>query len=95
MSEYFFSSGSGKIPAQLASRIDKIARQHGARFVSVTLPGEGPRFWFAGPNRGNPFDQRMANDVMADLATAGIDLWAAAAGKRSDVRRVVRGMRRY
>lgn len=86
MSEYLFGLGPGHMP----KRADKIARKHGAGLVNYTDPGcscghgcerncpAKRRHWFAGPNRGEPFDSRMANDVMSALEAAGV----TAIGKR-------------
>lgn len=72
MSEFMFGTGRGRIKASAAKRIDKIAGRHGASFVTADLPGDGPRYWFAGPNLGHPFDQAMADAVWADLEHAGL-----------------------
>jgi hypothetical protein len=72
VSEYFFGSGNGKIKPALAARIHRIAVQHGAHFVSVTVPGDGPRYWFTCPNRGNPFDQAIERAVWDALESEGL-----------------------
>ncbi len=72
MSEYMFGVGRGRVAAKTAKRIDKIARKHDCYFISGTFPGDGPKFWFAGPNRGHPFDQAMARAVTSDLEAAGL-----------------------
>ena len=64
MNEYFFGYGTGKVSATRAAKVDKIARRHGASFVAPEIP-EGPRFWFAAPNRGEPFDRDTARAVLA------------------------------
>ncbi len=81
MSEFMFGSGRGWLPDEA----DDIALQHGAGLVNFTDArcncGQGcpphtceksRRHWFAGPNRGFPFDQDMAKAVMEDLAEAGL-----------------------
>ena len=73
MSEYFFGLGNGKVTTAIARKVDRIAKRHGARFVTYTEPGTGRhRFWFAGPNLGNPFDRATAAAVYADLREAGL-----------------------
>lgn len=72
MSEYLFLSGTGKIPQTMRRTIDAIAKRHEATFVNPTMPGEGARFWFAGPNLGHPFDAALRAAVLADLDAAGI-----------------------
>ena len=72
MSEFFFGGGRGRVRAAAAAQIDEIARRHDCRFIFARLPGEGPRYWFAGPNRGHPFDDAMARAVWADLVEAGL-----------------------
>lgn len=60
-------------PSQATTRqVDAIAKEHGVDFVTVHLPGEGPRGWFSGPNRGQPFDDRLAREVREDLEAAGL-----------------------
>jgi hypothetical protein len=71
MSEYLFGVGSKRIPPSFGARVDEIAQRHGCDFVWVRL-AEGPRYWFAGPNRGSPFDGQMAAAVWADLQAAGL-----------------------
>lgn len=72
MSEFHFGVGRGRVKEDIAKKIDRIARTHGATFTTVTLPGEGPRYWFSGPNMGPPFDNAMARGVRASLIAAGI-----------------------
>jgi hypothetical protein len=76
MSEYLFGVGSGQISDREAKRVEKIASKHGATFVRWCGPeclcgrncgGCNYRFWFAGPNRGKPFDEWMADDVLAEV----------------------------
>lgn len=76
MSEYLFGLGSGWLPESA----DKIARKHGARLVNYADPqckcgygcaiGEcksSRRHWFAGPNRGAPFDGQLRDAVMGEI----------------------------
>jgi hypothetical protein len=72
MSEFFFGLGRGRVSQHEAERCDRIARKHGAAFVAVRLPGDGPRYWFAGPNRGSGFDDRMAAAVMSEVGTVEV-----------------------
>jgi hypothetical protein len=74
MSEHFFGVGRGAVSDELRERIDAIAEEHGATFVNPTLPGEGPRYWFACRNRGFPFDRDTERAVYASLDAAGIVL---------------------
>lgn len=67
MGEHFFGTGRGRVSGRESARVDRIARRHGASFVAVSLPGDGPRFWFACPNRGEPFDGATARAVMAEV----------------------------
>lgn len=81
MSEYFFGLGDGWMPRKAAV----IARKHGATLVNHTDPGckcgygcisgeckSARRHWFAGPNRGEPFDSAMGRAVMAEIEAAKI-----------------------
>ena len=66
MGEYMFGSGKVKINARDRKKLDRIARKHGAEFTNPTMPGDGPIYWFACPNRGNPFDAAVRDAVMRD-----------------------------
>jgi hypothetical protein len=72
MSEFHFGVGNGRVNSGTARRIDKIAAKHDATFVAVTLPGNGPRYWFSCANLGHPFDGAIRDAVIADLTTAGL-----------------------
>jgi hypothetical protein len=74
MSEFMFGVGKGLVSQRDGKRIDAVARKHECTFVWATIPGNGAQHWFAGPNRGNPFDGAMAKAVYADLDAAGIDV---------------------
>jgi len=69
MGEYFFGTGRGRIDDKLGRRIDAIARKHGATFVWVDMPGEGPRYWFACPNQGFPFDRATEQATLSAVST--------------------------
>lgn len=82
MSEYLFGLGNGWLPKRAA----KIAQKHGVELVNYCDPGcdcgyacgsdvdcpARKRHWFAGPNRGEPFDGALARAVASDLRAAGI-----------------------
>lgn len=70
--EYAFGGGRGELAKRVYDRADKIARKHECVLVNVDLPGGGWRYWFAGPNLGEPFNREMARDVYADLRKAGL-----------------------
>jgi len=72
MSEYHFGVGRGKIPASIAKKIHAVASKHGAAFVNTYIPGDGYRYWFSGPNYGQPFDQALARTVDAALTAASL-----------------------
>lgn len=82
MSEFMFGVTKNKPTRREAAKIATIARRHKATFVEVNVredaaPGiNNGRYqaWFAGPNYGSPFDQRMASAVEADIDAAGIVL---------------------
>lgn len=62
--EHFFGVSRERLSPREARRQDKIARQFGAHLVEVMyLPGVGYQRWFAGPNRGEPFNSRLARRV--------------------------------
>lgn len=69
-----FGVRRGKLPAATVRKIERIAKRHGCTFVGpVSIPGNGVQSWFAGPNRGSPFDDTMARSVFEDLAAAGVE----------------------
>ena len=65
--EYLFRLAPGHLP----DRADEIAREHGACLVNYTEPNGHERHWFAGPNRGQPFDRQLADKVNAALSAEG------------------------
>lgn len=67
MSTYFFGLHDGHLKAAA----DKIAAKHGAEHVNFTEPNGRERGWFSSPNRGEPFDSRLAAAVMSDIDRAG------------------------
>ena len=81
MSEYLFLLGYG----HLGKRAEKIAGKHGVDLINYYDPGcrcknggcrnhcpATARHWFTGPNRGEPFNSKLAAAVAADLNAAGI-----------------------
>lgn len=67
MAEYLFGVTHAKLTKREVSRRDKVARKYGFCFVYGEFPGEGMKGWFAGPNRGCPFDERTASAISRDL----------------------------
>lgn len=74
MSEHLFGCGYGRINKTLEKRVDAIAKKFGASFTWIVEPSGEHRYWFAGPNRGEPFDGDMARDVAEALRVAGIKM---------------------
>jgi hypothetical protein len=74
VSEFNFGLGRGRLSAKDRRRVDAIAEKHGASFTNPRLPGDGDRYWFSGPNRGEPFDGQLARRVLAAVDAAGITL---------------------
>lgn len=63
MSEYFFGLGPGHLPEEI-NELD-VLKEERCILVNYVEPGTRyTRHWFAGPNRGNPFDQQMADRVL-------------------------------
>lgn len=69
MSEYYFGLGRGRLDTAEVARREAIAERHGCTFVHTQLPGEGWRSWYAGPNRGEPFDRQLAADVLGEVCS--------------------------
>ena len=55
----------------LTAKADKIARRHGATHINYTSPSGERRGWFVTDNRGSPFNNQLANAVLADIEKAG------------------------
>lgn len=73
MGEYIFGVGDGRLAEKTAKAAGRIARRHGCWLVRYTEgDGSSPRYWFSGPNRGEPFDRDMAAAVKRDLIAAGV-----------------------
>lgn len=72
MSEYMFGVTRRKPTRDHAKIIERIAEAHGATWIEAELPGTGYQAWFAGPNRGEPFDRRLSAAVLADIAATGV-----------------------
>lgn len=74
MSEFCFLVGRGEVPAKTVKKIRAIEKECRVDFHNPKLPGQGYRYWFSGPNRGNPFDRALADEVREALERAGITL---------------------
>ena len=73
MSEYYFGAGHGKVAKKTERALNSIAQRHDrfGFFVAVTLPGEGPRYWFGCENRGSPFQAATAKTILDEAKEAG------------------------
>lgn len=74
MSEYFFGVGCAKLAASFVKKIEEALKDTDVSLANPNLPGEGYRYWFAGPNRGDPWNTEMERDVFERLERAGIKL---------------------
>lgn len=71
-----------KIKISMEAKKARFAESNGATFVEVNVKkGAAPAInngnyqaWFAGPNHGNPFDQRLAAKVESEIAADGITI---------------------
>lgn len=68
-----FGVGHARVAEKTADKANTIARKHGCWFINIK-DGNTYRYWFEGPNRGEPFDGQMAAAVMASIEAAGIKL---------------------
>lgn len=58
-------------PLRSEAKIMRLAaKKNGCCFIECVLPGTGYQRWFSGPNRGHPFDDRLAQSVYADIEIA-------------------------
>ena len=71
MNKFHFGLGSGKVSKQEEKRINRILNNgnYGVDFFAISAIGIGTRYWFSGPNRGHPFDQKLANKVLSAIGT--------------------------
>ena len=67
MSEYLFGLHHGHLKA----KADKIAKRHDAWHINYTEPNGQKRGWFSCRNLGSPFDQAIADAVIADIEKVG------------------------
>ena len=72
MGEYMFGLGRGRVSDATYKAAEDIAKRHDCTLNLYQDPGQGPRYWFAGPNLGEPFDGAMRSAVIADLDAAGL-----------------------
>lgn len=72
MSQHCFGVSRVRLSKTDSKKANEIADRHGCDFIEVVLPGIGYQRWFAGPNRGFPFDDQMAKAVYADLKAAKV-----------------------
>ena len=72
MSEYHFGYGHGRLSPQEYQRIADIIRKHGMTITNAKRPGEGWVYWFAAPDRGEPFNDELAKAVMAEVGSVAV-----------------------
>jgi hypothetical protein len=63
MSEHHFGLYRGHLTQRLVAAVEK--KFPGVSVTNYTEPRGEKRGWFSGPNRGSPFDDRMAAEVLA------------------------------
>ncbi len=68
MNEYLFLVESEILAKREIQRRERIAKKHDCDFVYLEHPqSPGARSWFAGPNRGEPFDSALREAVKQDI----------------------------
>ena len=73
MSEYLFGVSRVRVSKKEAARRDRICKKHGGYGYNQIDEShgtqEGGRWvgWYAGPNRGAPFDGQLASAVLAEV----------------------------
>lgn len=67
---HFFGLGPGW--REREDEINEVAKRWECTLVNYSEPGRGKRHWLEGPNRGDPFDQAMATEVLRALREAGL-----------------------
>jgi hypothetical protein len=73
MGEFIFGCGNGRVSNASAKRIRSIAAGHGATFLRYTEPRGERRYLFTAPNRGEPFNSRLEEEVLGHLVH--VRLW--------------------
>jgi len=66
MSEYQFGITTKKPSRKDAKRFDRICKEEGGHGFTETSVGTY-RGWFAGPNKGEPFDSDLKSRVLARI----------------------------
>ena len=69
-----FGQGRGRVPERAVRHAERIARQHGARFHSRVIPGEGSRYWFTLIDGGLAANRLTEQLVRTGLAAEGLDI---------------------
>ena len=69
MAEHMFGVRvrNGRTAGRERDRREAIADKHGCTWVEIYEPTGQWKSWFAGPNRGHPFDRQMEERVMAEV----------------------------
>ena len=68
---HFFGLGNGKVSAKEEKRIQRIAEDHEAEFVTFQEPNGELRYWFECENKGEPFDLEIKALLKYSAAPAG------------------------
>jgi hypothetical protein len=75
--EFHFAVSSKPVPKRTAVKRHRIAREVGGPHCGYTTysgPDNWPRAWAYGPNRGFPFDDKMAAAVLNAWTAAGVGI---------------------
>jgi hypothetical protein len=71
MSEFMFGATRRKLTKKEENLRDRICCEEGGYgYTQIKKPTGEWIGWFSAPNRGNPFDQRLANRIFARLEKA-------------------------
>ena len=69
MSEYMFGIHKGPLSKEELKLWEKVATDHDCWVNGGNIPGLGWQYWFCGRNLGSPFNERLRNAVLGDLAS--------------------------
>lgn len=68
MSEHMYGVSKVRPPRAVAREMEQASKAAGGwGLVEATLPGTGYQRWYTGPNRGFPFDDRLARETYEAL----------------------------
>jgi len=66
---FYFGVRAGKRSREQQINRENLAKKFKVDWEYVNLPGDGYKSWFSARNRGFPFDDQLAAEVLGELST--------------------------